>query len=657
MVEPFLVKCVHGSFTVTEQGSNAHPPVFEAGCQGDLSRVHYKSIFVKIIRRYIQVKLLYQAVARLTDHNDCATFNFHLSLINGSRMTLSCLRRLIIFLVIFSSGCVAADVHDVADKTPSSGAPYVSRLNEPQSNAYYHYMRARMLLAEGDLDEAVAAYQTAIDYAPNDEAMRFELAELHLDMERPEQAVRAIEDVLLRNPDSVRANMALGNAYFANRQPEKAAPYFRRVLELEPDNEEVHLRLAIALVRMGEIDQASQHLKELLRLNPESRPGRLAMARLYRETGLNQLAVEEYRMLIRQDPDLDQASLELGLLYEELEEWQNALDVFAGVLEQRPLDFNLRHHLARVYIGMKRYDDALEELNIIVDLKPDDFEARRKIGLIYLEQKRWADAIMVFRAILDLNPHLEPVRYYLGSAYERLSEWDLALEAFEGIDKESALYDDALSHIGFIYLENDRIDEAITLLESRKASGTPRPQIYHYLASLYMANDQHEKAISVVEEGVQRYPDNIELLYQKGLVLERSGLHEEAGQAMKNVLVLDDQHAEALNFLAYAYAVENRHLDEALEYAERAVKRDPAPHILDTLGWVYYRLGRFTDALKVIEEASRQLSEDAVVFEHLGDIHLALGNREEARTAFERALQLQPDNIDLRDKLENLSDQ
>ena len=109
------------------------------------------------------------------------------------------------------------------DMTTSSEAPYVSRLNEPQSNAYYHYMRARMLLAEGRRDGAVAAYQAAIDYAPNDETMRFELAELHFDMERPEQAVRMVEDILLRNPDSVRANMALGNAYFANRQPDKAA--------------------------------------------------------------------------------------------------------------------------------------------------------------------------------------------------------------------------------------------------------------------------------------------------------------------------------------------------------------------------------------------------------------------------------------------------
>jgi len=103
-------------------------------------------------------------------------------------------------------------------------------------------------------------------------------------------------------------------------------------------------------------------------------------------------------------------------------------------------------------------------------------------------------------------------------------------------------------------------------------------------------------------------------------------------------------------------AVDNRDLDEALDYAERAMRLKPAPHILDTVGWVYYRLGRFLEALKITEEASRQLTEDAVIFEHLGDIHLALKNIEKARAAFEKALLLQPDNVDLRDKLEKLAD-
>jgi tetratricopeptide (TPR) repeat protein len=77
---------------------------------------------------------------------------------------------------------------------------------------------------------------------------------------------------------------------------------------------------------------------------------------------------------------------------------------------------------------------------------------------------------------------------------------------------------------------------------------------------------------------------------------------------------------------------------------------------MDTLGWVYYRMGRLIEALKIIEEASRQLPEDAVVFEHLGEIHLSLGNLEQAYTAFERSVQLAPDNDKLREKLETLAD-
>jgi tetratricopeptide (TPR) repeat protein len=570
-------------------------------------------------------------------------------------MTLLHFSKLTLLLAFLVSGCVAADIHNVT-KDATDKTPYVSLLNEPQSNAYFHYARARMLIAENDREGAVAAYRNAIDYDPDDEGLRFELAGLYMAVEQPKEAIRVLEDVLLRNPDSLKANTSLANAYFGNQQPDKAIPYFRRALELNPEKEQIRLHLAIALVRVGDVDLASEELKNLLKRYPESRSGRMAMARLYRETGLNQLAVEQYRHLILHNPDLDQAYLELGLLYEELKEWQNSLDVFKNVLKQRPLDFTLRHHLARVYVGMERYDDALEELNIIVDLKPEDFDARRKIGLIFLEQERWADAISAFKELLNLKPELDPARYYLGTAYEGLLDWEAALDAFLGIDRDSALYDDAISHIGYIYLETGRASEAIKLLHARMVEGKPRPQIYNYLTSLYMADDQNESALNTIETGVELYPENIELLYQRVLILEQTGRHEGAIQAAKGLLEVDDEHAETLNFLAYALAVDNRELDKALAYAERAIEIKPAPHILDTLGWVYYRLGRLIEALKIIEEASLQLSEDSVIFEHLGEIHLALKNLDQARTAFEKALQLQPDNLDLRGKLEKLAD-
>jgi len=171
-----------------------------------------------------------------------------------------------------------------------------------------------------------------------------------------------------------------------------------------------------------------------------------------------------------------------------------------------------------------------------------------------------------------------------------------------------------------------------------------------------MAQVLSDLALTTLGNGLDLYPENTDLLYQKALILERVGRHQEASQTMKTLLSFDDKHAEALNFLAYELAVKNIDLDEALQYAERAIALKPAPHIMDTLGWVYYRMGRLIEALKVVEEASRQLSEDAVVFEHLGEIHQSLSNLEQARTAFEKSLQLAPDNDKLREKLETLAD-
>jgi tetratricopeptide (TPR) repeat protein len=128
-------------------------------------------------------------------------------------------------------------------------------------------------------------------------------------------------------------------------------------------------------------------------------------------------------------------------------------------------------------------------------------------------------------------------------------------------------------------------------------------------------------------------------------------------QTMEQVLALDGDNAEALNFVAYGLAMDNHDLEKALAYAERAISLKRAPHILDTLGWVYYRLGRLSDALKVISEASSQLPKDPVVMEHLGDVHLAMKNLQKARAAYGKALELQPDNAELRDKLKRLGDQ
>jgi tetratricopeptide (TPR) repeat protein len=246
------------------------------------------------------------------------------------------------------------------------------------------------------------------------------------------------------------------------------------------------------------------------------------------------------------------------------------------------------------------------------------------------------------------------VRYYLGTALERQEEWQSALEAFGQIPGESPLYDDAVAHMSYLYVQTQRTDQAIALLEKRLEQPDPRPQIYYYLAVLHLGAGDETRALTVLDQGLASYPADADLLYEKGLTLERIGDKVPAREVMRQVIAAEPDHAEALNFLAYGLAEENRDLDEALEMAQRAVALKPAGHILDTLGWVYYRLGRFAEARKAIEEASRLLPDDEVIHEHLGDVLQALGKTAAAAAAYEKSLELKPDNEAVRTKLQQL---
>ncbi len=559
---------------------------------------------------------------------------------------------LIFGMIFLLSGCVAL----VATAPPilPVDTPYVSQLDDPESNALFHFTRAQLLLGDGDVDGAIKALQAAIGIDPEAEELRFRLAEIYGEVGRMKEARRSVEDILISNPESVRAHQILGHIALGNGEPAVAAKHFRTVMELDPDNEMVPLQLSIALVRIGEAGQAIEELKHLLERHPDSRPGRLTLARLYRDMNLNILAEEHYRYLIDNLTDIGQAYLDLGFMYEEQHDWKLALELFNEALQKNPHDFALRHHIARIYVGMKRFDDALRELQTIVHFDANDLEARRKIGLVYMEQERWDDAIDLFKDLLVRDQDIDAARYYLGSSLERTERWDEAFEAFSAIPETSALYEDAVSHMGFLLMQTDRLDEAVSLLEMQMEMGGARPQFFYYLAAIHLTEKRLNEALAVLEQGTQRFPDNTDLLYQEGLTLERMGRHDQAIEVMHKVIALDAKHAEAMNFVAYAYADTNTNLDEALTLVQRAIKLKPAGHIHDTLGWVYYRLGRFEEARQSIEEASRLLLEDEVVLAHLAEIYMSLKAFEQARDICRRLLELDPENTFAKEMLDAL---
>ena len=436
----------------------------------------------------------------------------------------------------------------------------------------------------------------------------------------------------------------LKKRYFQQKNDTKAAEYYRKVLELDPEQDAAALQLGIALARSGDTEEAVDTLKALRKRRPDSIMADLTLARLYREIGLDALSEESYRNVIKQRPDLEQAYLELGALYEKQDDFPKAIATFREALKIAPENLSVRHHLALIFINRGELPQALAELQAALKYNPQDLDALRKIGLIYMEQEKWVDAVDTFREILTIDPNLDQVAFYLGTSLERQELWQEAAKTFESIPKTSPLYSDVASHLAFLYAKLDRTDDAIHLVEGS-------PEMYSFLASLYESHKNYAQALDVLDKGLKRFPKADALAYQKGLVLEREGDRQGAIAAMRQAIGININQAEAMNFIAYSFAETKENLDEALSLALRALELKNE----DTVGWVYYQMGHFKEARKYLEEAAKQLPEDALISEHLGDAYRSLKLVNKARKAYEKALALDsPQADEVQKKLEEL---
>jgi len=172
---------------------------------------------------------------------------------------------------------------------------------------------------------------------------------------------------------------------------------------------------------------------------------------------------------------------------------------------------------------------------------------------------------------------------------------------------------------------------------------------------------EHEKGdLASAEEHyrkvIQLDPQNTQAFFNLGVLLDKKGKVDEAMEAMRKVMKLDPQNAEAYNYVGYSYADRNIRLDEAKELVEKAVQIEPQnAYYLDSLGWVYYRRADLVGAKAQLEKAEGYIKDgqkdNAVVYDHLGEVFLKMGDKESAVLQWQKAAELDPDNKDYPSKI------
>ena len=552
------------------------------------------------------------------------------------------------------SGCVTADRSQLPVQENAGSVKYQSALVDPEAKALFHFSEFRVLGAENRWEEAIAALERAISFDPQSDYLQLLLARAYLHRQQPETAVTVLKTLLAKNQDNVASHELLGEVFSFQQKYVLAINHFRHALQLDPDNAVLPLRLAMALTRLERKKEAISVLETLLEQHPEGDLARLNLARLYLLEKQTDKAAAAYQQLLKQQPAQGQVILEFGKLLEQ-EDSTAAFELYQSFIDQNPREIAVRQQLAQYLLEQNQLDDALVQLKVIQQQFPDNLKIINQIGLVQLELEIWVEAETTFRLLLESRDDQENRRYYLSLALSEQGKFSEAIAALEPLSSASPIYTEAALQLAYLYKQTDQNGKAISILQQLQAQGVERPDLYYYLVVFLDDSGDYEQAVAVALIGLEKYPEEIQLLYQLGVLYEKMEQHQSAVGTMEKILLLDDAHPDALNFLAYGQAENEIDLDLALSRAQKALAIKPSGYIVDTLGWVLFKMGRYSESREQLERATELHPDDAVIQEHLGDLYRAMNLWEKAESAYRQALKIDPHATQVKEKLKRLS--
>ncbi len=519
-------------------------------------------------------------------------------------------------------------------------------------NAPLRVLRGVARERRGDTDGALADYRAAVESDPDDPTGYLHLRNLYLEEDRPEEAADVMEAIVRRRPDDASLWEKLAEVYsrrVATANPEEArilgekmAEAFENADEADPGNPRILARLASTYLGLGRFDDAAETYRRLLEVRPDAYLVREALAQTYVRAGRPEDAIREYEQLVGQEPLIARFHLRLADLYEQTGNtpaFESNLETFLVLNPTEREDVYLRLALSRARRG--DLDAALEAVRDAEERFPDSEEALR-------------------------------ARFYLQLAGIREEEGDLDgaeeayLRAFEsepdvpGHQVYRKLLQQAYMRLALLLARRDRIDEAVERIREGVERMPDTPEMLYVEGLLLGDAGRFEEAaralLRVRETAAEKRPDLLtaEFFFRLGAVLEQAGRYEEAAEAFRESIRLDGSQADAYNYLGYMFAEQDMHLEEAEKMIRKALELEPDNGaFLDSLGWVFYRQEKYREALDAIRRAAERLGDDPVIFDHLGDVLLRLGREDEAIPQWRRALELDPDNEEIRRKLDD----
>ena len=567
--------------------------------------------------------------------------------------------------------------------------PSASFLSEELSDLY---------IQSGRLREAVADAEEILKQNPNDMNARRILARIYARLINDTQQNRVDETYLKksieqyskiteREPKDGEAWLMLGRLHKIAQNSVEAEKAYKKAIEIDPNNEDALTGLAMVYADLGDSKNAAEMLRRVADKSPNGR-SLAALASAYEQMREYGLAAETLKKAIELSPaaagELKRSLAQDLMLADQLDE---SLKYYQEIAAEDPRDSQAQLRISQIYRQKRDFDKARAANNKARELDPNSLEIRySEVNLLEAEGKT-AEAIDLMKEIVTTTAKKSysaaergnrvVLLERLGSMYRAAERYPQAIETFEQIadvDPDMAARGsvqiietyrvakdvpkaEAEAKAAVAKYPNDRMvrtvyasiladagknDSAITEMKKLIADKSDR-ETWMSLAQVYDKTKNYAEMAKAIDEADKLSVNKEEkqgITFMRGAMLEKQKKYDQAEAEFRRLLEADPDNAGALNYLGYMLADRGVRLQEALQLITKALDRDPGNGAyLDSLGWVYYRLGRFEDAERQLKQSLEKVSRDPTVHDHLGDVYYKQGKLKEAIGQWEASLQ------------------
>ena len=466
-------------------------------------------------------------------------------------------------------------------------------------------------------------------------------------------AVLVLEQALSVWPDDLSLNLLCAEALADQGQAQRGVQRMRDFLARHPDKTDARIELALLLVKIRQFDEAENLL------NSVSGKQRTPLADYYHARALigmdrKKEAIAHLQRAVKALPDFTEALAELAFLHEQTGNLKAAKAVYEKLLKLdfSPPDILLR--LAHIALRMNQPEHALR----LVRQGPNTTPFLLAATSMLMESRHYLQAESMLKEVESRSDAPDEVYLLLAElAYEQKRDLSQALAWLDKIPEAGKAAPRGALLRAHLLADAGKMTESLDHLRQASARQNATPELAEAEIRILASLKQMSQALDVARKAAERWPDSTETAFLLGSLLDETGDKKAAFAVMERLLVLKPDNHQALNYVGYTLAEENRDLDKALEFLLKADSLAPnQAYIVDSLAWAYFRLGRDDDALREIRRAvGLGGSPDPTIWEHYGEIAVRRGLVDEARRAYQKALELAPANAErLRQRLSEL---